>query len=478
MNLGGNKINIAGFYAVDKFLSRQEISGIIDDIYLNNDLFDAWCGHDCEPGYSIDMSTMTCKLCPASFPAVNVTSGHYCNGCTIASTDQRSENPAFACLCNGVSNLNECSCIAGTPSPLVGTSNELALLRNRAQFESRLNRFSIPRSFSGMAVFDNTGGFGPAGNETSAVGFDLNSHVLNAGTSQMKIGTNGFTAVAVFKFTGIIAWARILEFGKDGSSEHNLNIMRINSLSALTFEIRNGWDLCKVQCDQCIVQDQWQTLVAQYNPTTSVLSIRVGDTTYSATCLTPRADRTFPNTRIGRGQWAQRMLGKIAGFYAVDKFLSRQEVSGMIDDMYLDNDPFDAWCGHDCQPGYSVDMFSRTCKLCPAGLPGVSFTSGHYCNGCTIASTDTRSLNPEFVCFCDAVSNLLQCSCAAGYTGNGLTCTAEIQCPGKDMIAFVEHRTTQTNAMTKCMCTNNAFNYDAYGVGRPEVCRCNPGWTD
>jgi len=240
MILGGNPINIAGFYAVDKFLSMQEVSSVINNIYLKNDLFDTWCSADCDPGYSVDMFTMACEFCPIGpSDAVSLISGHYCNGCIIPPLDQRSANSEFECLCNGVSSLHECSCIAGSPSPLVGTSNEVALLRNTAQFESRVNRFSTPRWFSGSATFEITGGPGTSElQKNSAVVFDANTHFLNAASLHMKIGTNGFTAVAVVKFTGIVDGARIFQFGSIHNAWDNLVVARSGMSNSLVFRYR------------------------------------------------------------------------------------------------------------------------------------------------------------------------------------------------------------------------------------------------
>ena len=446
MYLGNNQVSrrdemlgkIAGFFAVDKFLSIHENNDIIEGMYSNKDPFEVWLS------------------------------------CSIAATDKRSSNPAFKCLCNSTSNLQEFSCIAGSPSPLVETNAEVALLRGTTRFESRLNRFSIARDDSGIALFENTGGPGPTGQETSAVVFNLDSHLLNAGRLQMKIGSNGFTAVAVVMFTGISNWQRIFEFGILADTSNNLQVIRSGTTNSLRFVIRNGInDVCFMTCNDCIEQDRWQTLVAQYNPTESQLTVRMGDKTQSSACNW-RRNRTFEKMNLGSNP------SKIAGFYAVDKFLSKQEVSAIIDDIYLNNDPFDAWCGHDCKPGYSIDRITMTCKLCPLELPiNPSLISGHYCNGCVISLTDQRSLDPAYACFCDGVSNLQQCSCAPGYIGDGSTCTAASQCPAKNTIAFVEHSTIHRNASTVCRCTTNTHSvYDAGVQKSDESCKCKGGWTD
>jgi len=285
-------------------------------------------------------------------------------------------------------------------------------------------------------------------------------------------------------FLGIVDGARIFQFGSIHNAWDNLVVARSGMSNSLVFTIRNGWNVCAGDCVDCIVQDNWQTLVAQYDPTTSSLIIRMGDKTQSVTCWSPRTDRTFPNTFIGRNPVSEsgEMLGKMAGFYAVDKFLSRQEVSVVINDIYLNNDLFDTWCGHDCEPGHSIDILSMTCELCPIGLLDTgSVTSGHYCNGCTIASTDQRLESPAFVCFCDGVSNLLRCSCAEGYTGDGSTCIAGSQCPHPNMFAFVKHNNIHGPAKTVCRCTGNSEDYEDYNDVTHLVyltCRCNPGFTD
>jgi len=371
-------------------------------------------------------------------------------------------------------------CPTTLPSYLVG-KNEVALLRGKAQFETRANRFSAPRDFSGTAPFEDTGGPGLAGQETSAVVFNSKSHILNAGSQEMKIGTNGFTAVAVIKFTGNVWYGRIFSFGSTTNEYNTIRISRNADDPALQFVIYNKYDACHQVCWDCIVQGAWQTLILQYNVTTRVLSLRVGEKISSFKCYSVRKDRTFDNMALGNNPYdsVSEMPGKIAHFYAVDNFLSIKEVSEIINNFYLDKDPFDAWCATPhCNPGYSVNMLTTTCERCPIALPGIaSAASVHYCNGCT---TDHRSFNAAFVCSCDGVLNLQECSCAYGYTGDGSTCTTESQCPAKNTIPFVEHSTIDRNASTGCRCADFSHTHsvydDVYSIFR-EKCRCDAGWT-
>ena len=69
MNLGGSPIKMAGFYAVDKFLSKQEVSGIIDNIYLDNDPFDAWCA--CKPGFSVEVDGSCVECVEDTYKTLN-----------------------------------------------------------------------------------------------------------------------------------------------------------------------------------------------------------------------------------------------------------------------------------------------------------------------------------------------------------------------------------------------------------------------
>jgi len=132
------------------------------------------------------------------------------------------------CLFSLYVHVTVCSqCLTGLSIPLVGTTTEVALFRNTAQFEARVNRISAPRDFSGTAPFQPTGGPGPVGKKTSAVVFNLDTHLLNAGSHEMKIGTNGFTAVAVFKFTGIVSSSLESFSGNESLNFHQLQMLGI-----------------------------------------------------------------------------------------------------------------------------------------------------------------------------------------------------------------------------------------------------------
>ena len=378
---------IAGLYAVAKTLSRTQVAGLIDKMYTGNDLFCQPCNYECDDGSSIDVSSMQCTT-----------------------------------------TYNSSICV----SQLNGI-NDIALVRGKAHFASRANRDSTPQINAGKPVFQNNAGPGPSGHQIGAVVF--NSQYLDAGAHTMQIEKNGFTAVAVFMFTGVAPVMfqgdtvrmdeRLLDFGN--GERDVVRIMRFQEFGCFEFTIKNGIGICSIiSQDNTILQNTWQTIVAQYNPTTLVLSLRVGDVYTSLKCGTPRVDRTFSKTYVGKSQVNNNgaFLGKIAGLYVVDRFLSKQEISGTINDIYLNNDLFNTWCGHTCEPGYSIDMVTMACTLCPTGWPSnKGAASTHYCNGCTVPATDQRSLDPAFICLCNGVSSTYECSCAAGYTGNGYICT-------------------------------------------------------
>jgi len=199
----------------------------------------------------------------------------------------------------------------------------------------------------------------------------------------MLIGSNGFTAVAVLMFTGseFLPNECLLDFG-DSATAHTLQIKRRGSDPVLAFSIKNGNNDCYITISESIVQDMWHTMLAQYNASTLVLSLRMGDKYESTTCSSSRVDRTFSKTYVGKGWGGDygALTGKIAGLYVVDTFLTAQEVSDTINGIYLGNDLFDTWCYQACQSGYSIDMGTMTCAQCPTGWPGSgSVTSNHYC---------------------------------------------------------------------------------------------------
>ena len=326
-------------------------------------------------------------------------------------------------------------CPTDLPDSLTGRS-DVALARNRAHFVSRVDRDAVPSTNSGTAGFDSTGGPGPVGLKTGAVVFDSSLSYLNAGGQEMKIASSGFTVVAVVMFTGTPNTPeRILAFGgSDGLT--TIELTRSHFESTLQFVVSHKSVMHIITIDQGIIQGTWQTILAQYHGPTHFLKLRIGDKTISDTWLTPRTDYTFTKMYIGRSQAGNPfpMTGKIAGLYAVDRFLSNQEVSDTINDIYLNKDLFDTWCGHACEPGYSVHMDTMTCKVCPTGEPASEdVSSNHYCNACVIPTNDERSSNPAFVCLCNWVTNVYECSCATGYEGNGSTCICNavecIECP-------------------------------------------------
>ena len=376
----------------------------------------------CNAGYTATGSGntwgfgVTCTACPAD--TYKPASGNAaCSQCPVPSI---SFSGSTACMCGPW-----------------GTSNEVALLHSTAQFESRQNRFSTP-VLPDTPRFEKNGGPGPSGRGTSAVVFNSASDLLNAGSLSMDIGTNGFTAVAVVKFTAVVEWQRIFEFGPIDDNLNNVFVIRQGTGTSLRFVIRNGPHLCYAVSDACIVEDTWQILVAQYNASNSVITVRMGDTFGAWQCSAPRHDRTFAKMILGGNPI------KIAGFYAVDKLLSTQEVSAITDNIYLDKDLFDAWCAlPSCEPGYSVDMLTKTCT-CNAGYTGT------LAGTCTLCSADTYKPDGTAECLqCPqfSYSNRLasvyltdiagvewlhggrsartSCACTAGYTGEfGGTCTA------------------------------------------------------
>jgi len=94
-----------------------------------------------------------------------------------------------------------------------------------------------------------------------------------------------------------------------------------------------------------------------------------------------------------------------------------------------------------------------TCTVCPTGgAVNEDVNSKHYCDFCAIPANDQRSSNPAFVCMCSELSNLYECSCAAGYKGDGTTCIA--------CNAYVDG-VQDLNADLQCRIAGSGFFWDA-----------------
>jgi len=412
-------------------------------------------------------SSGTYKTVTGSSPCFRTTAGTAWDSCRAAQLSATDDN-----------------CSICTTS-LAGGMTEIALVGGVAHLASRLTRDSIPQVNSDAPEYQSTAGPGPSGQKTGAVVFNSN-HYLDAGQHSMRIGSYGFTAVAVVMFTGKAPVRsdgdetkmdeRIFEFGNGGHLDV-IQLQRYQEFDLMVFSISHAGSICSFQSSGTLgqmPQNRWHTIVAQYNPKTYVLSLRVGDE-YSSTKCPPRLDRTFSKTYVGKSQveddeqrpswWSDGMLqGRIAGLYVVDMFLSSQEVSDTINDIYLGNDLFDTWCGHACDPGYSIDMDTMACTLCPVGWPGSDgAASNHYCNGCSVPedTTDQRSSDPAFVCFCNGVSNMYECVCARGYTGDGSACTPRHSVMQGGFFACIAGFTLTTSLADPCgHCSAGKFKAD------------------
>jgi len=148
-----------------------------------------------------------------------------------------------------------------------------------------------------MAVYSATAGFAAG---TGAVTFDQAfNQYLDGGLHTFDIASNGgFTAVAVFMFTGTAEnEARIMDFGS-GVANNNILMWRDGATGQLNFGIWNGNSACVIVISSVIQQNNWLTIVVTYDSTSTTLKLSVGQSTQSS-----QTNRNVVNTFIGRSFW-------------------------------------------------------------------------------------------------------------------------------------------------------------------------------
>jgi len=136
----------------------------------------------------------------------------------------------------------------------------IALVPGRAQLSTLANRGL--RDYAATAQF--TSSAGPPGAK-GAVTFDRAvSQYIDGGSHQFNVGTNGFTAVAVVRFTSVGTHERVFDFGK-GTNNDNLLLGRNAVTNNVIWALRNGGDDCLISADNTLILNTWLTIVAIYN---------------------------------------------------------------------------------------------------------------------------------------------------------------------------------------------------------------------
>jgi len=206
---------------------------------------------------------------------------------------------------------------------------------------------------------------------------------LDGGPRTFNLASDGFTAVAVVRFTSVGAWERIFDMGK-GMNDDNIFIARRGTTNTLQFSIRNtGSECALLSATDAVVLNTWLTIVAIYDHNDKHLRMRIGSTIITpVNCGTARTNRDVVNTRVGRSNFNDAIFsGSIAGLYVVDALLSATEIAEVVLRIHAGEDTL------------------QRCAACPAG----SFKAGAgpgACDTCALQSSSPPASTSAATCAC------------------------------------------------------------------------------
>jgi hypothetical protein len=328
-----------------------------------------------------------------------------CSSCLATSTSVQGSKVESACKCPG----------GGYKHSSAVDQRALALVPGRAQLSTLRNRGL--RLYAATAQFNKAAG---PSNSKGAITFDrAASQYIDGGPHQFNIGTNGFTAVAVVKFTKTPAGnERIFDFA-NGADNDNIAIVRSGDSSSLYYSIRNSDVSCFIaSIGGMLVQDTWLTIVGTYNSSDMTMRLKIGNNVQTPTVCTARTDRIVSNTYVGKNNWLTGQYSSISilGLYVVDALLTEPEIMAVVDRINAGEDTLQVCktcplyaqgradaTGCECMPGaYSLDNSSTSaCFACPVGkfktFPGTGICSdcpaGTYGGGITCSLCPAGTFN-------------------------------------------------------------------------------------
>lgn len=129
-----------------------------------------------------------------------------------------------------------------------------------------------------------------------------NQHLVGPSKTLNMYGAGGFTAVAVFRYTGTAQNnERVFDFGNGGSVSNNITLQRSAATSALTFGIANGSTLTSYTTPtNTLVQNVWGLYAVRYTAATGTIDVyKNGVNVYTTTGAMYNA-RTLANTLIAK----------------------------------------------------------------------------------------------------------------------------------------------------------------------------------
>jgi len=197
---------------------------------------------------------------------------------------------------------------------------------------------------------------------------------------------------------------RVLDLA-NGLNIDSIILSRSSNSNALKFAILNGGAECFVTTSSnTIVQNTWLTIVATYESSNFHIDLTVNGVSFTNTCTSARADRSFFYTYIGGGGTGSDFFfqGSIAWLYTVDSALEEKGIEQIITNLNANEDisaprmpclrgTYGVMNGQvsidsciNCEAGKFSTVTggnsSATCEACPVGTYGAG--SAHQCVDC------------------------------------------------------------------------------------------------
>lgn len=188
---------------------------------------------------------------------------------------------------------------------------------------------------SARPTYFNSGGY----NGRSYVSFNgTNGQYLQSPNLTLNIASGGgFTALALVRFTSIISFARIFEFGNGINNDNKIYFSRYSSLDSLHFSISNVGENRSIISNSGIVENTWQVLGCRYNYSTNLMEIFIdGVQNNSVISTVSFTDRTLSSNSIanyaGTSTTGTTSID-ISSLYVFDRALSDTELGRYTNNM-------------------------------------------------------------------------------------------------------------------------------------------------
>jgi len=214
---------------------------------------------------------------------------------------------------------------------------------------------------------------------------------LNGGTQVFHFHRrNGFTAVALVKFTGALSDAEggsnenVFAFGQPETDQRTVVVHRDGLTGMLVFSVFQSFSPCTVKSITAIAQDAWVEIAVWYDASNQQVRIKVNTQAERSSSCSIRGDRTLDTTTVGRSHLGSSPFsGDIAGLFAVDELLSFAQRDALFARMRAGQDTLSSctFCGAgETAPGGSLVAAACEAVVCHASASLMLGTGACACN--------------------------------------------------------------------------------------------------